>query len=57
MKENKKADSQRDKTQISLRLLNQTLERVDKLAKKEHRSRSNMIDYLLQKALVGIGGD
>ena len=42
----KKDEGPKGKTQITLQLLNQTLDRVDKLAKKERRSRSNMIDYL-----------
>jgi len=41
-----------EKTQITVRLSKQTLDQLEKLAKKERRNRSNMIEFMLQKALA-----
>jgi len=36
---------------LSVRLSNDLLEWIDQLAKKEIRSRSNMVEYLLREAM------
>jgi predicted transcriptional regulator len=38
-----------EKTQITVRLSDDLLDQVQKLAKKEQRNRSNMIEYLLRE--------
>jgi hypothetical protein len=43
------------KKQIAVRLSSELLEQVDKLAKRESRNRSNMIEYLLRCALKKAG--
>ena len=43
------------KSQVSVRLSNELLARVDRLAKKERRNRSNMIEYLLRESTAGGG--
>jgi metal-responsive CopG/Arc/MetJ family transcriptional regulator len=40
-----------DFTQISIRLPNKLLWEIEEMAEKEHRTRNNMIEYLLWKAL------
>jgi hypothetical protein len=44
-----------EKTQVSIRLTDDLLDQLQKLAKKEQRNRSNMIEYLLREKLREMG--
>jgi metal-responsive CopG/Arc/MetJ family transcriptional regulator len=45
------AESKTKKTQISIRLTDDLLDQLQKLAKEERRNRSNMVEYLLREKL------
>jgi hypothetical protein len=49
------AEGKTEKTQISIRLTDDLLDQLQKLAKRERRNRSNMIEYLLREKLRGMG--
>ena len=44
-----------NKKQISFRLHIEALAQIEKLAKKEKRNRSNMIEFILREYLTGKG--
>jgi metal-responsive CopG/Arc/MetJ family transcriptional regulator len=41
-------------TQISILLSNELLDQIQRLAEKERRNRSNMIEYLLRQAIKDV---
>lgn len=43
--------SKTERTQIAIRLANDLVEQIQKLAQREQRNRSNMIEYLLREKL------
>jgi hypothetical protein len=45
------AEGKTKRTQITIRLPDEMLDRIRKRAKKERRNRSNMIEYLLREKL------
>ena len=52
MKLNNNIKEEVDMKQIMIRMSDKMLEQVDKLAKEETRSRSNMIKRLIEEALI-----
>jgi hypothetical protein len=44
-----------ERTQISVRLSDDLLDQIQQMAKKERRTRSNMIEYLLREKLREMG--
>jgi hypothetical protein len=49
------AESETEKTQITVRLSDKLLDQIQCLAKRERRNRSNMIEYLLREKLRETG--
>jgi hypothetical protein len=45
------ADDKTKRTQITIRLPGEMLDRIQMRARKERRNRSNMIEYLLRESL------
>ena len=46
-------NSDKTHTQLTVRLPNDVLQQIEKLANKEYRVRNNMIEFLLREALKG----
>jgi metal-responsive CopG/Arc/MetJ family transcriptional regulator len=46
-----KNEGKAERTQISVRLSAELLNRIDRVAKKERRNRSNMIEYILRESI------
>jgi hypothetical protein len=44
-------EKQVEKTQVSIRISDELLGQIDRMAKLERRNRSNMIEYILREAL------